>query len=1050
MHEGTDRIGLSWVICLTAAVAASFFSASLPSTAWSLTVVVQEDQPQSVGGTPARSRRGGARGANPGEPQPTPPPQGEAAKPNQPPGTEKKEGQPAAGEKKEEKPADVQRPEAPPREADPKELDVLVNEQGLVPPFNFQGQPWPAVLQWYAKLGNYSLDWQELPSGYINVFTQRPYSLEDVRSLLNRYLLARGFTMLLRDRVVSIFKMENLDPSLVEQVSEIELFSRKPYDIAKVAFAMPKNMDIAKAKDDLKQVLNPKARVMPFVSTRQVLVIDAVANLQTLSQMINEERLKEEGKSPLREFVLKYRRAEEVIDILYVTLGLDPKSKPSQMELQLQQQKMQIMQQMAQRGTDVASMLKKDGPPVYLSYNRQKNSVIANAPEEQMDLIDKTLKMLDVPIGGVAPAKDATANTEVDRTIKTTTFKLKTLNPQSFATTIEEIGGLDPFTVVKADSTARSIFVQGVTADHERIKDLIEQLDGEERFFKMIQLRHYPAGEAATTIRELIAGKREVKDENSQDVYYRALASMYSSSSRSGGTPKEDPHEGFYVAADEINRRLLVKANKLELELIMSLLRELGEVPTERKNGVAMRVMDPPGGDILEKIRKAWSETEDNPLVIDAPAKATAKNDDESEADAEKKKPQATTPAKDRGVQSEKPVDTAAVLARFTLASSDETASASAAAPADNTAGAAPTKTQADQPQAGDASKPAADSTANQPQTTSNQPNGQPPVSVTVTEDGRIVIRSSDPDAVERMEALISELSPAPKRVKVFPVTHQYASDVCYNLKEIFEEELKEEAQTIRDWYGNSQKTSGRESGTGLGKRPKMIIDYDIRTNSVFVSNATAAQLQEIGELIAEFDKPPAEGKVKGRRNATVKINYSKASIIAAALKEVYIDLLTTRDKEFDAGDGKRQNSGSGYKLLTDIKFGEKTGNGADKPTRIGLNFNGELSIGADDVSNNILISCQEELFDGVVDQIRRLDEESAPKMSIVVQPLNGTYKAADLQKTMESAVGKSWLGGRPEDQIAARGGPSGQPNGNPGQNNPPRGNRGGGAARQR
>ncbi len=920
-------------------------------------------------------------------------------------------------------------------EVNPKELEVSLNSDGLVPAFNFQGQPWPAVVQWYAKLANCSSDWQELPNDYINVFTERPMALDEVRNRLNQFLLARGFAMLQRDRAVSVYKLENIEPSQVDLVSEIQLYERKPYDIAKTAFQLPKKMDISKAKDDLKQVLSPKAKVVVLVTTRQALIIDAVANLQAVSQLLNEERAVEDDKSPIREFVLKYRRAEDVIDILYITLGLDPKSKPSQMELQLQQQKLQIMQQMAQRGADMAGILKKDGPPVFLAYNRQKNSVIANAPDEQMQMIDDAIKMLDVPIGGEAPDKGATAEPPVDRTIKTATFKLKTLNPQSLATTLEEIGGLDPFTVIKADATARSIFVQGIAADHQRIQKLIDELDGEERDFKMIQLKNYSAEEAAITIRELIAGKKEEK-EDGQDAYYKYLTAIYSSSR---GNQKEDPHEGFYVAADVVHNRLLVKANKLEMELITNLLKELGEVPTQRRDGVATRVLDAPGGDILEKLRRAWGQTEGNPLVIDGAGKSSAKDEgsppiDKDEKDGEQ--PAATSPANDRGVGAERPPSTAAVFAHFASPAVD---GVDAPAPESKFMNDGSSTTEArptvNPPKTSEPpKKTAGGGEATEPKNVSatSEQADLPPVSITVTDDGRFVIRSTDPDAVERMEALIGELSPPAKRVKVFPVKHQKAYNINYSLQEIFEEELKDDSQPIRDWYGQYQRTSGRDNGTGLGKRPKLIIDYDPWINAILVSNASAAQLREIGDLIAEFDQEPAADKVRSRRSAAIKVNHSKASIIAAALKEVYIDWLTTRDREFDSGDGNRQ-SGSTVQYLTDVRFGEKSNGKSDQPIRTGVTFNGELSIGVDDISNNILISCQDDLFDGVVDMIHKLDEESAPQMSIVVQPLSGTYDGAQLQKTMEDTVGKPWLGSRPEDMQTARGGGAGQPQ--PGQN---------------
>ena len=88
--------------------------------------------------------------------------------------------------------------------------------------------------------------------------------------------------------------------------------------------------------------------------------------------------------------------------MLYVLFGLDPKSRPSQMDLQLQQQKLQLMTQMQQQGKDVSRMLKPDGPPIYLAVNRQTNSILANAPPEYMQTIERAIKALDVPATGAA------------------------------------------------------------------------------------------------------------------------------------------------------------------------------------------------------------------------------------------------------------------------------------------------------------------------------------------------------------------------------------------------------------------------------------------------------------------------------------------------------------------------------------------------------------------------------------------------------------------------------------------------------------------------
>ena len=191
--------------------------------------------------------------------------------------------------------------------------------------------------------------------------------------------------------MLSVFKIEKLDPSVVRRVEEEDLYDLKPYDFVKISFELPTGMEVDKAKEDVKQVLSPNAKVFPLVTTKRLLVMDSVANLRLVSALLNEERSVQDGRIVPEEFLLKHARPEKVIDILYVVLGLDPQSRPTQMELQLQQQKLQLMTQMQQQGKDVMSMLKKDGPPVYLAYNKQRNSIIANAPPEQMKIIEQTI-----------------------------------------------------------------------------------------------------------------------------------------------------------------------------------------------------------------------------------------------------------------------------------------------------------------------------------------------------------------------------------------------------------------------------------------------------------------------------------------------------------------------------------------------------------------------------------------------------------------------------------------------------------------------------------
>jgi len=163
---------------------------------------------------------------------------------------------------------------------------------------------------------------------------------------------------------------------------------------------------------------------------------------------------------------------------------------------------------------------------------------------------------------------------------------------------------------------------------------------------------------------------------------------------------------------------------------------------------------------------------------------------------------------------------------------------------------------------------------------------------------------------------------------------------------------------------------AGREQDAGR----KLAADLDGHAQAVSVAEAVdradvlvlAVWLDVGKQLIAEYDQPAPADSVKTRRTAAIKIRYSKASTIATALKDVYRDLLSSRDREFDKGD-KRQQSAQ-QERVTVIEYGQPSSDGSSKrPSPVKIGFEGALSVGVDDISNMLIVSVQEELFDSVV-----------------------------------------------------------------------------------
>lgn len=943
-----------------------------------------------------------------------------AAQPAQGAKPEEKDKKPEGeGDKKKEAAADtVKRPEKPPRVPDPRELEVALDDKGRVPPFNFIGQPWPDVMQWLANVSKSSLDWQELPNDFLNLTTQRSYALDEVHDLINRHLHARGFTSIRAGEVLSVFKIDKLDPSLVRRVEEDELYDLKSYDYVKVSFELPSDMELDKAKDDVKQVLSPSAKVFPLATTRRLLIMDSVANLRTVSELLNQERMVQDGRIVPRNFPLKYARPQQVIETLYVVLGVDPKAKPAQTDPQQMQQQMQMMQQMQQQGKDVSKMMKPaQGPAVYLAFNRQLNSVMANAPPKEMKIIEQTIALLDVPFGGDALGDPGSTTTDNGRTMEK--YPLTTLDPENFLLTLEEIGGLSPYAEFKVDIKSKTLFALATKVDHAKIAGLIADFDGTGRQFEVIWLRRLPADAVAATINKLMGGQNEEEDSDSDRRSY-----YYSWYDRGRDDKKDKPLKGFGVDADIENNRLLMWANEAEMQRVRDLLIKLGEIPSGQRDERQVRLLqtgEKPTAELLQQLRDAWVASGGNELIINVPPeKKPAPPIEENKKKEDAKTDPAVKPAADRSAGAPGTIRVAAHYAQLGATAAEADGEGAAAETADIDEPVVPLDDSAEStipPDAAtEAAAPPATASPTAPRDVAAEP---PPVTITVTEDGQIMLSSPDTAALDRLEELIGKLSPPEKRFKVYRLKHIPASHMYWDLIDYFKEDLEEEGDgnNFMDWYwgyrsgGSGNKEKG---GTGLAKRRKLMITYDVPNNAILVSNASPSQTAEIEQLIAEFDRPAPTDSVDIRETANIKIHFSKPSVIAAAVKEVYRDLLSSRDKEFDRGEQKGEQRTSAERV-TVINYGGSGGSDENRPSSVKLAFDGALSLGADDVSGVLIVSAQKGIFDDIVKMVRELDTEAAPRTTVHVHRVNGNVTPAALQKALDEAVGKSWLGNRPE-----------------------------------
>jgi len=643
-------------------------------------------------------------------------------------------------------------------------------------------------------------------------------------------------------------------------------------------------------------------------------------------------------------------------------------------------------------------MQNKDAPKVYLAYNRQRNSVIVNAPPDLLKIIEQTIHYLDVPYGDATPVAEVGATADTQRTMKP--YTLQNIDPDKFVSTLEEIGGLSPYAVFKVDDNNRTLFAVAPESDHKKIAAMLRDLDGSGRQLKVIQLRRRPADAVAATINKMMSGQNEKKEERRRPWYY------YDYDYGNNDNKKKDTLQGFGCDADIENNQLLVWANDTEMRRVQQFLIELGELPGDKRDQRLVRVIEPSDvkstPELLKQLQEAWSTSQGNKLIIKVPPEA--KKAPKPEEEDKKEKPKSDTPAKPANDRSAWMAPRNRVAAHFVQLGVSDTKSP---APA-------PAKQPGKLAAPGDAST----STANAGTTPSTATPA--PVTITVGPDGRLTISSTDPAALDRMEQLIEDLSPPQRRYKVFRLTHIRAFDFYINvLKDFFKDDLdaKGDNEFMGFFFGPRFGKSDDKTGPTLSKRKKLMLTWDPGSNSIIAANASASQMAEIEQLIAEFDRQAPNDSAEKRRTMPVKINYSKPTVIAAAVKEVYRDLLSSKDKEFDRGDQKEKKGNGERVTIIDYapSMGDSEGDG--KPSQLKVGFEGALSLGADDVSGILIVSAQSAIFENIVTMVHELDEQAKPKTTVQVYQTHGLVKADALQKALEKAVGTAWLGNRPEQQ---------------------------------
>ena len=523
----------------------------------------------------ARPGPGQSLGAQPGGNQPAPSsseakPNGDAEKPTK--DDEKSKDDKSKSKDKDKSTKSVARPDTPPEPPDPEELKVRPDEHGKVR-FRFRGQPWQSVLEWLADISGLSLDWQTMPVGYLNLTTQSSYTIDEARDLVNERLLTRGYTMLRQGEVLAVVKIEGeLDPSMVPRVAPQALDGRDLHEFVKVSFGL-RTLLAETAVEEFQPMLSRNGSLKSLKTTNRLEAMDAVVNLLDIRDLLAQEESTEGQDRIMRKIPLRYTAAAEVKTQLEELLGIEKKKPAAPMTPQQRQQAAQRAAQLAQqnKGKNVAAA--KKSPAIHLVALVRENAILAHAPPDKMAIIEKAIEAIDVARDSV-PLAGTLSRVQI--------YRLQTVDPEPIVKVLREMGGLDYDTRLEVDKVNKAIVADASLADHVRILQVVNKLDGSGRTIHVIQLpRQLKAKDTAAAIKFMMTGEEaeeEATQASSPSGRFNPFGGFRGRRSNDRRRRQQEVDaQAFRVQPNVRTNSLQLWANQAELDKVNQFIRMLGE-----------------------------------------------------------------------------------------------------------------------------------------------------------------------------------------------------------------------------------------------------------------------------------------------------------------------------------------------------------------------------------------------------------------------------------------------------------------------------------------
>ena len=396
-------------------------------------------------------------------------------------------------------------PESPPA-MEPPEPSVSPNDKNVGLKFNFRYQPWEDVLNWFAQQAGFSLVMNAPPAGTFNYSDDHSYTPAEAIDLLNGVLLTKGYTLLLRDRMLMLINLEDgIPPNLVSTVPNERLDERGEFELVSTLFQL-ENLRPEEAEAEIKKLLGPQGAVVALPKAQQLLVTETVGRLRTIREVIHRaDNSGSGGPAQVQKFVVPPGTTEEVLGMLRqmfnipagqnatadgtVRMAWDPGSM--QLLVAAPSGKMEqigkILQALTPASPAASEATGMQAVPqleVYEVYPADPESalkvlqtLLAGVPGVRLTTDPKTGSLVAL----ARPAEHATIRATLDQmqrdALRVEVLRLRIADPQTAAQSIQKLFGTDAKAPsVQPDLATRQLLVRGSEAQLEQIRSILTQM----------------------------------------------------------------------------------------------------------------------------------------------------------------------------------------------------------------------------------------------------------------------------------------------------------------------------------------------------------------------------------------------------------------------------------------------------------------------------------------------------------------------------------------------------------------------------------------------